>query len=81
MEVRSGRYAEAPVVAAFVTRKVVVAGDEDRLVIGLAQPLGTVLEQAEKLGSVVLQLVIGLCLACILLAALVARAVTRPSTP
>jgi diguanylate cyclase (GGDEF)-like protein len=78
MEVSTGRYAKAPVVAAFVTRKVVVAGDEDRLVIGLAQPLGAVLQQAEKLGFVILQLVTGLCLACILLAALVARAVTRP---
>jgi diguanylate cyclase (GGDEF)-like protein len=78
IEASDGRHAQAPVVAAFVTRKVVVAGDEDRLVIGLAQPLGVVLEQAEKLGVVVLQLVMGLCLACILLATLVARAVTRP---
>ena len=78
MEVRDGRYADAPVVAAFVTRKVVVAGDENRFVIGLAQPLGAVLVQAEKLGTVVLQLVAGLCLACVILAAVVARAVTRP---
>ncbi len=78
MEVSSGRYATAPVVAAFVSRRVVVAGDEDRLVIGLAQPLSAILEQSEKLGTVVWQLVLGLCLACILLASVVARAVTRP---
>jgi diguanylate cyclase (GGDEF)-like protein len=78
MEVSSGRYATAPVVAAFVSRKVAVAGDEDRLVIGLAQPLSAILQQSEKLGTVVWQLVLGLCLACILLATVVARAVTRP---
>ena len=78
VEVRDGGYAKTPVVAAFVGRAVQVSGDEDRLILGLAQPLTTVLEQADKLGAVVLQLVIGLCLACILLAALVARAVTRP---
>jgi diguanylate cyclase (GGDEF)-like protein len=78
MEVNGGRYASEPVVAAFVGRTVQVPGDENRLILGLAQPLSTVLEQANKLGSVVLQLVIGLCLACVVLAIVVARAVTRP---
>jgi diguanylate cyclase (GGDEF)-like protein len=78
VEVRDGGYANAPVVAAFLGRRVTVSGDEDRLILGLAQPLSTVLEQADKLGAVVLQLVMGLCFACVLLAALVARAVTRP---
>jgi diguanylate cyclase (GGDEF)-like protein len=77
-EVRDGPYAEAPVVAAFIGRKTRVAGDEDRLILGLAQPLGAVLAQAERLGAVVLQLVGGFCLACLALAVLVARAVTRP---
>ena len=78
MEVSDGRYANAPVVAAFVQRAVQVPGEEDRLTLGLAQPLSTVLAQANALGSVVLQLVIGLCLACVALAIVVARAVTRP---
>jgi len=78
VEVRDGGYAKTPVVAAFIGRIVQVSGDEDRLILGLAQPLTAVLEQADKLGAVVLQLVMGLCLACILLAALVARAVTHP---
>ena len=78
MEVSDGRYANAPVVAAFVQRAVQVPGEEDRLTLGLAQPLSTVLAQANALGSVVLQLVIGLCLACVALAVVVARAVTRP---
>lgn len=59
-------------------RAVQVPGEEDRVILGLAQPLSTVLVQANQLGSVVLQLVIGLCLACVVLAVVVARAVTRP---
>lgn len=77
-EVHNGRYADAPVVAAFTSTKVRVSGDEDRLTLGLAQPLAAVLAQADRLGSVVLQLVAGLCLVCLLLAVVVARAVTRP---
>ena len=78
VEVSDGRYAGAPVVASFVGRALKISSDEDTFILGLAQPLADVLEQAHKLGLVVLQLVIGLCLACVLLAALVARAVTRP---
>lgn len=77
-EMQTGRYSNAPVVAAFVGRAVKVSSDEDRLIVGLAQPLARVLEQADRLGGVILQLVVGLGVACVLLAALVARAVTRP---
>ena len=77
-EVSDGRYADAPIVASFVGRTVKISSDEDSFILGLAQPLTEVLTQANRLGMVVLQLVIGLCLACVLLAALVARAVTRP---
>lgn len=78
MEVDSGRYATAPIVAAFVGRAVKVSSEEDRFFLGLAQPKVVLLQQADRLGIVILQLVVGLCLACILLAGLVARAVTRP---
>lgn len=78
VEVSEGRYSGAPVVAAFVSRSVKVSSDEDSFVIGLAQPLSNVLQQANKLGVVVLQLVLGLCLIGILIATVVARAVTRP---
>lgn len=77
-EVSDGRYAGAPVLASFVGRVVKVSSDEDSFILGLAQPLNAVLEDANKLGIAVLQLVIGLCLVCIVLATLVARAVTRP---
>lgn len=78
VEVSDGRYQGAPVVAAFVSRSVKVSGDEDSFVIGLAQPLSHELERIDKLGVVVLQLVLALCLLGVFIAALVARAVTRP---
>ncbi len=78
VEVSDGRYSEAPVVASFVSRAVKVSSDEDNFILGLAQPLSKVVEQANKLGVVVLQLVVALCLVCVLIATLVARAVTKP---
>lgn len=78
IEARDGRYSERPMLATFISSKVKVASDEERLVLGLAQPLAAVLAQADQLGREVLQLVAGLCLLCLLLAGAVARAVTRP---
>lgn len=78
VEAKDGRYAGAPIVASFIGRAVKVSSDEDSFVLGLAQPLSEVLAQSNRLGMVILQLVVGLCLVCILLATLVARAVTRP---
>ncbi len=78
VEVGDGRYSEAPVVAAFVSRAAQVPGDEEKFVLGLAQPLANVLAQANKLGVVVLQLVLALCLLGVFIATLVARAVTKP---
>ena len=78
VEANDGRYAGAPLVASFVGRAVKVSSDEDSFILGLAQPLTAVLVQSNRLGIVILQLVIGLCLVSILLAAWVARAVTRP---
>ena len=77
-EATQGRYADAPVVAAFVGNKVRATSDETRLLLGLAQPLSAIVAQADQLGLAILQIVGGFCLACILLATFVARAVTRP---
>jgi diguanylate cyclase (GGDEF)-like protein len=77
-EVNEGRYDGAPVVAAFVSRSVKVSSDENSFVIGLAQPLSHVVVRADKLGVVVMQLVLALCLLGVFIAILVARAVTRP---
>jgi diguanylate cyclase (GGDEF)-like protein len=78
IEAREGRYAKYPVVAAFIGQKVKVASDERRVILGLAQPLDAILAQADQLGVTTLRIVLAICLACILLAALAARAVTRP---
>lgn len=78
VEAHDGRYANAPVVATFIGRKTQIKSDESGVFLGLAQPLEAVLEQADQLGVVTLQIVTGLSFVCILLAAVVARAVTRP---
>lgn len=78
LEASDGRYAKTPVVAAFIGQRVKVASDETRIILGLAQPLAAIQAQVDKLGNAMLRIVVGLCLVCILLAALMARAVTRP---
>ncbi|BDT67568.1 hypothetical protein os1_17450 [Comamonadaceae bacterium OS-1] len=77
-EARDDDYAEAPVVAAFIAQKVQTNSPESRLVLGLAQPLDQVLAQSQQLGSTILQIVAGLFLLCLLLAVLLAQALTRP---
>lgn len=78
VETNDGRFSGDPVVAAFIGQPVRVSSEEGNVVIGLAQPLSNVLKQADELGVVVLQLVLGLSLIGILIAMVVARAVTRP---
>lgn len=67
-----------PVVAAFIVQQVDVPSGEQRLVLGLAQPLAEVIAQTDRLGVTILQIVLGLCLACLVLAAVLARAFTLP---
>ncbi|WP_394791241.1 diguanylate cyclase domain-containing protein [Rhodoferax sp.] len=77
-EAKEDAYADAPVVAAFISQKVKMPSSETRMVLGLAQPLGQVLEQSQQLGRTILQIVIALFLLCLLLALPLARAGTRP---
>ena len=77
-EARDGAYAEDPVVAAFISRKVDASTMEKYLVLGLTQPLTTVLERVDTLAGVTLRIVLALGFVCVVLAALLARAVTRP---
>jgi diguanylate cyclase (GGDEF)-like protein len=77
-EDRDGDYASLPVVAAFISQSSRLAGNEGRLILGLAQPLEQVLAQSHLLGSTVMKIVVGLCLACLLLAIVLARLWTRP---
>lgn len=77
-DVRIESDSSAPLVAAFIAQQTSVTSNEKGFILGLAQPRAAVIEQADALGTVILQIVLGICLVCILLAALVARAVTRP---
>jgi diguanylate cyclase (GGDEF)-like protein len=78
IEARDERYAQTPVVVAFLGRKVGVAGNEESFMVGVSQPLAGVLQQSDKLGVTMLQIVTALCLVCILLAVLLARFIARP---
>jgi len=77
-EMTDGPFANEPVVAAFMGRAVKVAAGEERIILGLSVPRSKVLAQSDQLGKVVLQIVFALCVACVVLAAVVARLVTRP---
>ena len=68
----------SPLVAAFVARRIEAASPENALIVGLSQPLTSVLGEADRLSETTLRIVLGLCLVCILLAVIVARAVSRP---
>ncbi len=78
LEAREGRYAQTPIVAAFLSGRVNVASEEQQLILGVAQPLAAVVQQADALGTLVIRLVAAMCAVGVLLAMLVARAVTRP---
>lgn len=77
-EFSDGDHAKAPIVAAFVARKIDSASPENQLIVGLAEPMRNVVAQADRLSSTTQRIVLGLCLICILLAAVVGRAVSRP---
>lgn len=78
LEANSPQHADVPMVANFIASTTKIPNDESRLVLGLAQPLHAVLDQGNKLGWAILQIVIGFSLGCALLAAFVARKVTHP---
>ena len=67
-----------PLVAAFIGQAIAIPSHESRLILGLGQPLDEVVAQAQRLGRAILQIVLGLCVGCLLLAAILARAFTRP---
>ncbi|MDR7306680.1 diguanylate cyclase domain-containing protein [Rhodoferax saidenbachensis] len=73
-----GAYADAPILLSFMGRPLDVASGEDRLILGLAQPLESVLRQADQLGAGILRIVALVCLGCLVLAIFLARAITRP---
>jgi diguanylate cyclase (GGDEF)-like protein len=78
LETQANAEGTPPLIAAFIASNVVVPGMEERLLLGLAQPRDVVLQQADRLGLGVLQIVLVVSLACVALALLVARAIARP---
>jgi diguanylate cyclase len=74
----NGSHAAEPLLAAFIARGIAVHSNESSIVLGLSRPLQVVLRQSDRLGENIVQLVLLVSLGCILLAVLVARALTRP---
>jgi diguanylate cyclase (GGDEF)-like protein len=68
----------APLVAAFLSRGLEVASDERGLMLGLAQPLAAVLQEASRPRTEILAIVGLLSTGCVVVAVLLAGAVTRP---
>lgn len=68
----------APLVAAFVRRGLEVASDEQGLLLGLAQPLAAVLQEVSRPRAEILAIVGLLSTGCVVVAVLLAGAVTRP---
>ena len=77
-EAASGMYAEKPLVLAFIEQSTEARSNGNRMILGLGQPRDLVLGQARQLGQEILQIVAALCLGCLVLAIVLARAVTRP---
>ena len=77
-EAASGMDAEKPLVLAFIEQATEARSDGNRMILGLGQSRDLVLGQARQLGGEILQIVVALCLACLVLAIVLARAVTRP---
>lgn len=78
LEAASAKNPNNAVVASFIAVNTSIPSDENRLLLGLAQPLDAVLEKSNRLGQSILEIVIGFFIACALLAAVLARAITRP---
>lgn len=68
----------APLVAAFLSRGLDVASDEQGLMLGLAQPLAAVLQEVSRPRTEILAIVGLLSTGCVVVAVLLAGAVTRP---
>ncbi|MFU2489556.1 diguanylate cyclase domain-containing protein [Thauera sp. WH-1] len=78
IEARSPTDDKVAVVAGFIAAYAQVHTADNRFVLGLAQPLDSILARAAPLGGVVMQIVLGLSIAGILIASILARAITRP---
>lgn len=78
IESSTGEHAREPLVAAFMGAQAQVRTEEGRFILGLARPRATVLAELDPLRGMMLQIVAGMSLAGILVAAMLARAITHP---
>jgi diguanylate cyclase (GGDEF)-like protein len=69
---------QGAVVAAFMRQPLGELQREDEFILGLAQPLSVVLKDSEQLGAASARIVVAFSALAVLLAALLARALTRP---
>lgn len=69
---------QGAVVAAFMRQPLGELQREDEFILGLAQPLSVVLKDSEQLGTASARIVVAFSALAVLLAALLARALTRP---
>lgn len=74
----AGEHAREPLVAAFMAARAQVRTEEGHFILGLARPRATVLAELDPLRGMMLQIVLGMSLAGILVAAVLARAITHP---
>lgn len=65
-------------VSAFIKQGLSVPQQDIFFILGLSQPLAEVLRESDALGSTILRLVLAFSVVSVLLAALLARALTRP---
>ncbi|MBT9596486.1 MAG: diguanylate cyclase [Vitreoscilla sp.] len=69
---------QGAVVAAFLRQPLGELQRDDEFILGLAQPLSVVLQESEQLGAASARIVVAFSALAVLLAALLARALTRP---
>ena len=74
----TGEHAATPLVAAFIAARAQLRTEEGAFILGLARPRATVLAELDPLRGIMQQIVIGMSLTGMLLAAILARAITRP---
>lgn len=77
-EMHEGVYASNPVVAAFIGKNIEIASEDGRLLLGLTQPIADVVQEVDRLRVSIVNIVVGLSLACLVVAVVVASALSRP---
>lgn len=69
---------DAPVVAAFVKQSLPAPQEQRFFVLGLAQPLASVVAESDAVGTATIRIVLGLSALAVVVAVFLARAITRP---